>query len=110
MAHLNPPSEKFLMNQIRLECGKLGWIVIRLNVGTFKLNDGRFLDTGIPKGFPDLMILTNSGKSLFIETKKAPNKPSKLQIDTINLLKSKGFHAEIIYNLNQFFNFIKKNT
>lgn len=106
----HPPSEKYLMNQIRLECAKRNWIVIRLNVGKFKLDDGRFFDTGIPKGFPDLMILTDFGKTFFIETKKHPNKPSKDQIRTINLLKSKGFNAEIVYNLNQFFNFCLKNA
>lgn len=94
--------EHKLMNEIRLYCGKQGWIVIRSNVGKFQLADGRWFDTGLPKGWPDLMILSPNGQTAFVETKIKPRKPSKEQIRMLNLLKSKNFTAFVAYDINEF--------
>lgn len=94
--------EKILMNEIKLYASSKGWIVIRNNVGTFKLADGAFLNTGLPKGWPDLTILSPNGQTAFIETKIKPNKPSKEQINIINLLNSYNFPAFVIYSLEDF--------
>jgi len=53
------------MNQIRIECGKKGWVALRTNVGKFPI-DGGWFDTGLPKGFPDLLVLTNTGEAIFV--------------------------------------------
>lgn len=90
------------MNEIKLYASSKGWIVIRNNVGTFKLADGAFLNTGLPKGWPDLTILSQNGQTTFIETKIKPNKPSKEQINIINLLNSYNFPAFVIYSLEDF--------
>lgn len=96
--------EKHLENEIKLYCGQRGWAVIRTNVGSFKLPDGRWFDTGLPKGWPDLMILTNTGKAMFVETKIKPRKPTKDQIEKIEFLKSKGFIAFVCYEISEFIN------
>lgn len=94
--------EKYLMNQIRLYASSKGWIVIRNNVGTFKLADGTFINTGLPKGWPDLMILSPNGQTAFCETKIRPRKPSKDQLSMISLLQSYGFIAFVAYDLDEF--------
>jgi hypothetical protein len=50
--------EHKLMDDVRIACGKKGMIVVRMNVGTFlDPHDGKPINTGIPVGFPDLMVL-----------------------------------------------------
>lgn len=95
-------AEKRLMNRIRLYCGEQGWIVIRNNVGTFQLLDGRFLSTGLPKGWPDLMVLTKKGKVFFVETKVGNNKASKEQQRYLDLLKMAHFDAFVCYSIDSF--------
>lgn len=94
--------EKRLMNQIRLYCGTKNWIVIRGNVGTFQTIDGRFVDTGLPKGWPDLLILTDKGIPIFVETKVGKNKTSIEQQEFIKLLVSKKFDAFVCYSIDEF--------
>ena len=43
-----------LSNAIRLALSADGHCVYRANVGKFKMADGRWFDTGLPKGFSDL--------------------------------------------------------
>ena len=84
--------------------------MIRTNVGSFKLPDGRWFDTGLPKGWPDIMILTDRGQAVFVETKIHPRKPTKDQIEKIAFLQSKGFVAFVCYDFKQFVEEISKNT
>lgn len=94
--------EHRLMNQIRLYASEQNWLVIRNNVGKFRLADGRFFDTGLPKGWPDLMILVGQERAVFVETKIKPRKPTKIQIERLNRLKSLGYHAFVCYELSEF--------
>lgn len=55
-----------------------------------------------PVGFPDLLIITDIGKVMFIETKIAPRKPTPKQIEFQNELKKRGFIAETVYSLAEF--------
>ena len=55
-----------------------------------------------PKGFPDLLILTDKGQALFVETKVKPNKPTPDQVKFIDELRSRGFKASVIYSLEEF--------
>ena len=71
-------TESLIQNQIRVELSKAGYMVFRINVGKVRMADGRWFDTGAPKGFCDKKIiyffcktktLTNSsqGEREFIE-------------------------------------------
>lgn len=64
--------------------------------------DGRLFDTGLPRGWPDLLILTPNGQTIFCETKIHPRKPTVDQLRTIDLLKSYGFLAFVSYSLEEF--------
>lgn len=100
-------TEHNIQNEIRLELSKHG-IVFRINVGKVKMVDGRWFDTGLPKGFPDLMFLSNDGKTAFIECKNATYKPSKEQINFIETVKKMGFKSGIARSVEDALNIIKE--
>jgi hypothetical protein len=66
------------------------------------LTDGRWFDTGLPTGFPDLFLLTNDGRTIFIETKIRPRKPTKEQERFLDEVRSRGFQAHVIYTIEEF--------
>lgn len=70
-----------IQNQIRHTLPLHGYVVYRGNVGKVRLKDGRWFDTGLPKGFPDLFGFRKSdGKMFFIEVKNEKGKRSEQQI------------------------------
>ena len=61
-------SEHSIQNAIRLELSKHGFCVFRTNVGKVKTADGRWFDTGLPRGFADLTAVKD-GLVYFLEVK-----------------------------------------
>ena len=80
-----------VQNSIRLALNKYA-VVFRGNVGTVRMSDGRFFNTGLPKGFSDLFGFRKSdGKIFFIEVK---NETGRLRPDQEHFLnKMKEFGA-----------------
>lgn len=93
-------TETDLMNSIRLELSQRGYTVFRSNVGKVRLSDGRFFNTGLPKGFSDLFAIKN-GKIYFLEVKINPNKASKEQINFIEQMRKKGCIAGVVYSIRE---------
>lgn len=62
-------TESLIQNQIRVELSKAGNMVFRINVGKVRMADGRWFDTGAPKGFCDLFGFRPDGQIFFIEVK-----------------------------------------
>jgi hypothetical protein len=91
-------SEHSLQNLIRVELSKLGFTVFRANVGKFKLDDGRWFDVGLPKGFSDLFAIKD-GQACFIEVKGKNGKASEEQLNFIEQMKRKGCRAGIAYTV-----------
>ena len=61
--------EHIIQNHIREALSPYA-IIFRANVGKVKTPDGRYFDTGLPTGFPDLFGFRKSdGKMIFIEVK-----------------------------------------
>lgn len=105
--------EQVLDKNIMLWCGQHNWLCFHTNVGKIKFYDekqkkDRWFDTGLPPGWPDLLILTDKGKAIFCETKIHPRKPTQQQIKTINLLVSRGFLAFVCYSIEQFIETVEK--
>ena len=68
MQNITP--EHKIQNDIRVAVSQHGCTIFRANVGQVHLPNGRFFDTGLPKGFPDLFGFRNSdGKMFFNEVK-----------------------------------------
>ena len=97
-----------LMKEIQLWCGQHNFIAFHTNVGKVKMWDGRYFDTGLPVGWPDLMILTDKGQVIFCETKVKPNRPTKEQLNTIDVLVKRGFLAFVCYSVEQFIEEVSK--
>lgn len=100
--------EQYLDKQIMLWCGEHNWLCFHCNVGRVKTDDGRIFSTGLPTGFPDLLIITDTGKTIFCETKIKPRKPSSDQIKFINNLINRGHIAFVSYSINEFILQIQK--
>jgi hypothetical protein len=92
--------EHDLQNLIRIELSKLGFTVFRANVGKIKLPDGRWFDTGLPKGFSDLFAIKD-GKIFFMEVKSDKGKVSKEQLNFIEQMKKKGCVAGVVRNVEE---------
>lgn len=72
--------EADIQNQIRIALAPYA-IIFRVNSGKVRMADGRYFDTGVPNGFPDLCGFRKSdGKMVFIEVK---NEKGKLRPDQI---------------------------
>lgn len=96
-------NETDFMNIVRTELSKKGFCTFRANVGKVRTPDGRYFDTGLPKGFSDLFAVKD-GKIYFIETKVKPNKPTKEQIKFIDVMKKiYGCRAGVAYTMEEVF-------
>lgn len=82
--------EQAIQNDIRVKLAQAGYIVFRTNVGKVKTSDGRWFDTGLPTGFPDLMgYKPDNGKIYFIEVKTPKGKRRPDQIRFAQNLRDK---------------------
>lgn len=85
----NIKSEHAIQNEIQLALSKHKCSIFRANVGKIRLPDGRFFNTGLPNGFPDLVgFRWTDGKIFFIEVKSAKGKPRADQVIFHKMLQS----------------------
>ena len=83
-------AEQALQDSIRVELAQAGYIVFRTNVGKVKTADGRWFNTGLPTGFPDLVgYKPENGKIFFIEVKTKTGRRRKDQVEFANQLRDK---------------------
>jgi len=79
--------ESDVQNSIRLALNPYA-VIFRANVGTVKTADGRYFNTGLPKGYSDLSGYRKSdGKAVFIEVKNEKGKLRKDQEHFLNAMK-----------------------
>lgn len=63
-------AEHKIQNDIRVALSRNQCMVFRANVGRVKMENGRYFETGLPSGFPDLFgFRKTDGKIFFIEVK-----------------------------------------
>ncbi|MBK0347864.1 VRR-NUC domain-containing protein [Aerococcaceae bacterium zg-ZJ1578] len=87
--------ETVLMNKIRIKLSEYG-VCFRANVGKVRMIDGRYFDTGLPKGFSDLFgVKANNGQVFFVEVKTDTGKVRPEQIQFINRMKELGALAGV---------------
>jgi len=73
--------EQAIQDSIRVSLAQAGYIVFRTNVGKVKTADGRWFDSGLPTGFPDLMgYKPDNGRIFFIEVKTDRGRRRKDQV------------------------------
>lgn len=93
-------NEHSIQNAIRLRLSELGYCVFRANVGRFQTKDGRWFDTGLPRGFSDLFAVKD-GRIYFLEVKTLTGKPSEEQIRFLATMRDRyGCVAEIVRSVD----------
>lgn len=93
-------NEHSIQNAIRLELSKLGFCVFRANVGRFQTKDGRWFDTGLPRGFSDLFAVKD-GRVYFLEVKTETGRPSEEQLRFLAVMRDRyGCVAEIVRSVD----------
>ena len=97
-------TEHDIQNLIRVMASKYG-VCFRANVGHVKLPDGRYFDTGLPKGFPDLFCVIQ-GRAAFIEVKKPGGCVSPEQEKVHAILRKHGAHVAVCYSVDDAEKFI----
>lgn len=82
--------EQATQDSIRVALAQAGYICFRANVGKVKTADGRFFDSGLPGGFPDLFgYKPENGRIYFLEVKTATGKRRPDQVRFANGLCDK---------------------
>ena len=93
-------NEHSIQNAIRLRLSELGYCVFRANVGRFQTKDGRWFDTGLPRGFSDLFAVKD-GRIYFLEVKTETGRPSEEQLKFLAVMRDKyGCVAEIVRSVD----------
>lgn len=78
-------SEHEIQSRILVAVSQHRCTIFRSNVGKVKTDDGRWFDTGLPKGHPDLYCFKwSNGKICYIEVK---NEKGRLRQDQIHFHK-----------------------
>lgn len=94
-------SEHDIQNSIRLKLSELGYAVFRINSGKIRMLDGRWFDTGVPKGFSDL-IAVKGGRIFFLEVKTETGKASPEQIKFLATMRDRyGCVAGIVRSVEE---------
>ena len=94
--------EHDIQNEIRIWCGEHDYLAFRINTGTGYTPDGRIFSTGVPKGFPDLLVLGRNGKTVFCECKTPVGKLRKEQKELHTVLRERGFTVIVPHSLEEF--------
>ena len=103
--------ESRLKNTIELKLSELGYIPLRLNVGTFYTYLGDRISTGLPKGTSDLLaIQPGTGRAVFIECKVRPRKPTPEQIHFIEKMIAQGALAAVCYSWEDVEGLLEENA
>lgn len=89
--------EQIIQNDIRVAVSKAGNTVFRANVGKVLMENGRWFDTGMPKGFPDLFGFRHSdGRFFFIECK---NETGRLRDDQKRFAAMLKKYPNVLYGV-----------
>lgn len=83
--------EQATQDAIRVKLAQAGYIAFRTNVGRVKTADGRWFESGLPTGFPDLMgYKPENGRIFFLEVKTETGRRRKDQVMFANGLRDKN--------------------
>lgn len=94
-------TEHDIQSAIRLKLSELGYAVFRINSGKVRMADGRWFDTGVPKGFSDL-IACKGGRIYFLEVKTETGKASPEQLNFLAVMRDRyGCVAGIVRSVEE---------
>lgn len=88
---MSPKREHNIQNEIRAWCGEHNIWCFRCNVGKVQCIDGTWFDTGLPEGFPDLLVLPGNNIVICCEVKAKYGKQRDAQINFQKEAESRGY-------------------
>jgi hypothetical protein len=94
-------NEMDLMHSVMLAAADKGCKIFRTNVGKIRMQDGRWFDTGLPKGHADLYGFRPDGQIFYIETKLHPRKPTKEQRQFLLAMIHAGAAGGVAYTVDE---------
>ena len=97
----NLKTEQEVQNEIRVGLTKAGHMVFRTNVGKVRMMDGRWFDTGLPKGHPDLYGFRSDGQIFYIEVKNEKGRVRPEQKKFIEVVRERGAKAGVARSLKE---------
>ena len=101
-------TEMDILRSIRLALSERGYCVFRINSGKVKMADGRWFETGVPRGFSDLMAVKN-GKAYFIECKTDKGRATAEQLNFIKQMQTRyGCRAGIARSVEDALEIVKE--
>lgn len=83
-------SEHQIQSEIMLAVSQAGNKIFRSNVGKVQTIDGRWFDTGLPKGHSDLYGFRPDGQIFYIEVKSETGRVRPDQVNFIHAMKRNG--------------------
>lgn len=93
--------EHKIQNEIRLALVDT-CVIFRANVFAGRTIDGRYITSGVPKGFADLFGFRKSdGKAVFIEVKTSKGRPSAEQVKFLETMRNNGAVAGICRSVEE---------
>ncbi len=93
-------SESDIQHQIRLRLGGTGDVILFRNNGGVDRSEGRFIRYGLLGGSSDLIgILKPTGRFIALEVKKPGGRVSQKQKLFMDLVRSFGGFAAIVYSV-----------
>ena len=102
--------EHSIQNEIRIWCGEHNYLCFRCNVGSVETKTGYRFNTGLPNGFPDLLILGNHGDIYFCECKTRTGKQREDQIAFQRTLTERGFKYFVARSIDDVKQVLYNNT
>ncbi|MTB64099.1 VRR-NUC domain-containing protein [Streptococcus sp. zg-86] len=103
-------SEHDVQNAIRMELARRHIVCFRANVGKVRMADGRYFDTGLPKGFSDLFGFKSDGKIFFIEVKNKSGRIRPEQEKFIERMRLFGALAGVARSVEEALDIIEEKT
>lgn len=103
-------TETDLMNAVMLAATAHDCVIFRTNVGKVRLTDGRWFDTGLPKGHADLYGVKRDGRAFYIETKIKPRVATKEQCYFLKRMLAQGACAGVAYSVEEALQIMRWNA
>lgn len=100
-------TEHTIQNEIRVALTENGYTVFRANVGKVKTVDGRWFDTGLPKGHLDLYGFRPDGQIFYIEVKNERGRVRPEQEKFIETVKNRGAIAGVARSVEDALGIVK---
>ena len=88
-------SEHTIQSEIMLAVSQAGNKIFRSNVGKVQMIDGRWFDTGLPKGHADLYGFRPDSQVFYIEVKSETGRVRPDQINFLETMRKNGALAGI---------------